>query len=166
MINNREALVWLNYLFVQNKQILNLIEYFGDIKEIFSCDRKEIENSAILSEEKIDFIMSSRDEDKIKKIFKEYENFGAHIITIFDDEYPKRLSNVDDAPAVLYVKGEILPQDELEMLCYIVRLIGFSHIVYKDILAFCIAISTQLPTAFLPYFHTQQKVAVLRNQWH
>ncbi len=113
MINNREALVWLNYLFVQNKQILKLIEYFGDIKEIFSCDRKEIENSAILSEEKIDFIMSYRDEDKIKKIFKEYENFGAHIITIFDDEYPKRLSNVDDAPAVLYVKGEIFPQDEL-----------------------------------------------------
>ena len=31
----------------------------------------------------------------------------------------------------------IFPQDELEMLCYIVRLIGFSHIVYKDILAFC-----------------------------
>lgn len=51
----------------------------------------------------------------------------------------------------------IFPQDELEMLCYIVRLIGFSHIVYKDILAFCIAISTQLPTAFLPYFHTQQR---------
>ena len=60
----------------------------------------------------------------------------------------------------------IFPQDELEMLCYIVRLIGYSHIVYKDILAFCIAISTQLSTAFLPYFHTQQKVAVLRNQWH
>ena len=28
----------------------------------------------------------------------------------------------------------IFPQDELEMLCYIVRLIGCSHIVYKDIL--------------------------------
>lgn len=85
-----------------------------------------------------------------------------HWYTIFQQQRSAGMSQIVKANTAQV----IFPQDELEMLCYIVRLIGFSHIVYKDILAFCIAISTQLPTAFLPYFHTQQKVAVLRNQWH
>lgn len=113
MIDNREALVWLNYLYINNKQILNLIDYFGDIKEAFYCDRAKIAETKILSEKNLDFLMRARDEKTLKKIFKEYEDFGARIITILDDDYPERLKLIDDAPAVLYVKGEIKEEDDL-----------------------------------------------------
>lgn len=89
------------------------MEYFGDIKEVFTAERSKIVQANILSEKNIDYLIKSRDEKTLKKIFKEYENFGAKILTILDDEYPERLRTIDDPPAVLYVKGEILPEDNL-----------------------------------------------------
>ena len=37
---------------------------------------------------------------------------GARALTWYDEEYPPRLKQIYDKPPVLYVKGEILPQDE------------------------------------------------------
>ena len=113
MINNREALVWLNCLNFTNRQILKLNDYFTDISRIFYVNRFEIESANILSAKNIDYLLNSRNEEILKKIFKDYENFGAKIITIIDEDYPERLRLIDDPPAVLYVKGEILPEDEL-----------------------------------------------------
>lgn len=40
------------------------------------------------------------------------EKHGCSAFTWHDSEYPARLKEIDDAPPVLYVKGELLPKDE------------------------------------------------------
>jgi len=40
---------------------------------------------------------------------------GIEIITLADDNYPKLLKEIPDLPAVLYVKGKILPEDEIAL---------------------------------------------------
>jgi DNA processing protein len=39
-------------------------------------------------------------------------NYGAHIIHIQDDGYPERLRQIYSAPAILYIHGSLLPEDE------------------------------------------------------
>ena len=62
-----------------------------------------------------------------------------HWYTIFQQQRSAGMSQIVKANTAQV----IFPQDELEMLCYIVRLIGFSHIVYKD--KFRILLYKQLP---------------------
>ncbi len=81
------------------------------------------ENENILGEE--DFIETLIDKKKIRKeevlnsnkpflfnkqvcILKEEK---VRMLTMLDEDYPKNLKNLDDAPPILYCKGEILPED-------------------------------------------------------
>lgn len=112
-LNANETIVWLNYLFVDNRHILKLLDCYGDISQVFIASKNELMELNILKEEKIDYIIANRDYDKIKRIYTEYERFDSRIITILDDDYPTRLHTIDNKPAVIYVKGDILPCDEL-----------------------------------------------------
>ena len=47
-------------------------------------------------------------EAEIKRI----EESGSRAITWHDSDYPPRLKEIYDLPPVLYVKGELLPEDE------------------------------------------------------
>jgi DNA processing protein len=43
------------------------------------------------------------------------ERVGARICTFVDDNYPHLLKEVPDAPVLLYIRGTLLPQDELAL---------------------------------------------------
>ena len=43
------------------------------------------------------------------------EKAGVRILTWNDAAYPARLKEIDDAPPLLYIKGDLLPQDELSI---------------------------------------------------
>ena len=47
-------------------------------------------------------------DDEMERVVKA----GARALTWYDEEYPPRLKQIYDKPPVLYVKGELLPQDE------------------------------------------------------
>lgn len=40
------------------------------------------------------------------------ERYGVKLVSFMDSDYPKRLLELPDYPIILYVKGELLPQDE------------------------------------------------------
>lgn len=57
---------------------------------------------------------SLSDENLIKKVddqLSKLERYNAKILTIWDDEYPVNLRNIYNAPLLLFVRGEILPED-------------------------------------------------------
>ena len=60
----------------------------------------------------------------------------------------------------------MLLQDELKMLGYIVGFIRNTQVIDKNIIALCVAVTTQLPTVLLSLLHTEQQFTVLRNQRH
>jgi len=95
--------------------IKNLLENFGDPKAVFLQDRsslgKYMRSNAIDSlldydPEKDEFI--SAEIDKI-------EREDVSVLTPLDDEYPRLLGSILDPPSVLYVKGQILPGDEVSV---------------------------------------------------
>ncbi len=83
----------------------NLVSYCGGVKEIFHTRKGELE--------KIPFIGSERAKEIIKyknfqEIRDEVDNIRKNNIqTLFylDKEYPQRLRNCDDAPVLLFYKG-------------------------------------------------------------
>ena len=43
------------------------------------------------------------------------ETYGCRILTLYDETYPKLLREIDTPPLVLYVRGELIPEDSLSV---------------------------------------------------
>ena len=107
-MNKREILTYLNFLNIQNRKILAM------------ADRLDFENFFDLDKSFFDFL----DEKTYNKIFSEknLENFKYYkekliktpckLTSIFDDDYPENLKNIDDRPAILYYKGKLEKNDK------------------------------------------------------
>ena len=55
-------------------------------------------------------------------------------------------------------------QDELKMPGYIVGFIRNTQVIDKNIIALCVAVTSQLPTVLLWLLHTEQKFTVRRKK--
>ena len=82
-----------------------LIEIYGDAQSIFKAKRKEldaIEGIGTVRAKSIkDFTDFSSSEEEIKFI----EKYKITSLFITDENYPKRLLNCYDSPALLYYRG-------------------------------------------------------------
>jgi len=102
---------WLhNIPGVGNKTILELLEQIGNEKDIFEASEKKLQ-PFITSRQLKAFELSRKNwkpEEEYKKLAKRNISF----VTITNPNYPKKLSNIPDAPYGIYVKGK-LPKDEI-----------------------------------------------------
>jgi DNA processing protein len=67
-------------------------------------------------------IAAARRECKVDQELADCERLGVRILTADSDQFPASLRNIPDPPAVLYVRGELLPRDTLA-----VALVGSRH---------------------------------------
>lgn len=107
---NKDALIWLNAINFSNNKIINLKNKI-DLKEIFDFDKEKFVKDGILSHKDALKIKSTMDFNKLSSYKEFYDSIGCKIITIYDDNYPKRLRDIEDAPQILYVRGEITDDD-------------------------------------------------------
>jgi DNA processing protein len=88
-----------------------LIEEFGDIEAVFeasSQDLIQVPRVTPAIAERIKAISLPQIEDELLSLYEE----GLAVLTLEDDDYPANLCPLSDAPAVLFVRGELLPDDE------------------------------------------------------
>ncbi len=86
----------------------HLIAYCGNAKSVFEKSESELASipnigshvAALLRDNKVEF-------KKAEKEIEETQKKGIKICSYLDEDYPYRLKNIDDAPAVLYHKGNI-----------------------------------------------------------
>lgn len=104
-VTEKDILIWLNSLGIGNTNIGKVMDYFSDLRELWKCSNKEIQNILSLRSKVKEKIISNRKNDNIKKLYKEIEKENIKLITIYDDNYPLDLKNIDDNPKVLYLKG-------------------------------------------------------------
>lgn len=87
-----------------------LLDAFGDAQSVFSASSADI--SQLVPEkvsQAIDSTKASFDKEKIQQIL---EQLGISVLVkTIDAGYPQILESVTQAPPVLYVKGDLLPQD-------------------------------------------------------
>ena len=90
-----------------------LLEYFGSLSKVFEAgedELKRVKNIGSLIALKI--VQGIREID-LNKELKLIKRHNVKVITFIDEDYPVSLKNIHDPPVVLYVKGEILPEDDI-----------------------------------------------------
>ncbi|ASJ22195.1 DNA protecting protein DprA [Brachyspira hampsonii] len=93
---------------VGDKRISELINHYESVENIF--DDKE-ENIKELLEKKFKSQIGSFDKneilDKANTIVEKSKNYGIGILSLFDEEYPFNLKQIDNPPYILYYKGDL-----------------------------------------------------------
>src|SRR4030042_1723689 len=88
-----------------------LENYFKSMEDAWkatSCEFKQ----AGLDRGTIASITGKRETISLDSEMEKLERLGVSVFTYRDDGYPKRLREIYDYPPVIYVRGEILPEDE------------------------------------------------------
>jgi DNA processing protein len=88
-----------------------LLNHFGDLEEAWQADAHELK-SAGLDRRALKNLMTTRSTVSLDGEMEKIERQGAKVLTWDDPAYPTRLLNIYDPPPVLYVKGEILDEDQ------------------------------------------------------
>ena len=85
----------------------NLVSYCGGVENIFRRKKYQLEKIPGIGSERADAILNHRVFDRAEA---EVVFIRKHKIKTFfylDDDYPARLKNCDDAPVILYLKGDV-----------------------------------------------------------
>ena len=92
------------------KRLEALLRAFGDTSGILKAGRFEL-----LAVDGIDKVLAEKiaglDRNKAIKEISLAEKAGVKITSVFDEAYPENLKNIYSPPVILYVKGEIRPED-------------------------------------------------------
>ena len=110
-----EALVGLNLTFdIGTIRLNKLLEYFATPENILNAPRERLSAVYGIGQNISNGIKSIGQKD-IDKEFEAALKLGINIIAHDDVEYPLGLKNIPDPPIVLYVKGELKPQDNISI---------------------------------------------------
>jgi len=96
-----------------------LVEYFGSPEGVLRASFKELMNLPFMDRKTAIAIREKRDELWVKNQLSLIKKFGAKVITFKDPDYPENLRSLPFSPPLLYVRGEILPDDK-----YAVAVVG------------------------------------------
>lgn len=111
MYNNRNIIIWLNYIGISNIMINKIVNNTGKLEDILTMSleklSKELKLSKIASEK---IILRKKDLEIDLNKLKSF-----NIVTIYDIDYPDKLKTIDDRPNVLYYKGDIKLLDRLSI---------------------------------------------------
>ncbi len=99
--------IWLQQaLKYKNRKIKHIMEFYKDIEQFYIAGEKEWRLLGIFSDKDIEGLKNTTLEEA-KAVLKRCEQLGAQAITIDDERFPYLLRQIDDPPAVLYVRGDI-----------------------------------------------------------
>lgn len=93
---------------VRFQQLLN---YFGTLEIAWNAPYESLRQAGLGEKVTNSFIETRRKLDlemEIKKII----DLGINVLTLQDEDYPRRLKEIDQPPPVLFVRGGLIPQDD------------------------------------------------------
>ncbi len=112
MQENRQY--WVGFNLVKGigaVRLRTLLDYFGDVKTAWFADPVDLQ-AAGLSPKLITNLVQARETISLDQICEHILAQQIRVITWDDDFYPKLLRETSPKPPVLYVRGEILPEDD------------------------------------------------------
>ncbi len=82
-----------------------LVAYCGSTEGIFTEKRSGLLKIPGIGERLADYIISNRNLDKADEEIDWIGNNGIQILFYLDEDYPERLKQCEDAPVILYIRG-------------------------------------------------------------
>jgi len=92
---------------INSKFIVSLYNRFHDIERVFNATYNILKELEGLSQKKAETFLNLRDKLNIDKIYNYVIENDIEVITYESSKYPKMLKEIDNPPAVLYVKGDL-----------------------------------------------------------
>ncbi len=112
-MESREAFVALNLIeHVGPVRVRQLLEHFGDAPSILRASKQQLLHVHGVGEETATAISTWEKSVDLAAELKRVDDFGCHVLTLADENYPEHLRQIYDAPLVLYVKGEWTAKDK------------------------------------------------------
>lgn len=110
-MTEREYLICLSSFFPFGPARLSLLlSYFGSAKKVWNASTSYLISVGLKENLVLEFD-SYRKKFSPKKYLASLDKLGVKVYTKSDGDYPRNLLEIDSAPLVIYVLGEILPED-------------------------------------------------------
>src|SRR5213595_1656340 len=108
-----ESLVALNMIeHVGPVRVRQLLEHFGDAPAILRASKPQLLQVRGIGEETAEAIANWEKSVDLSNELKRIQEYGCHILTPTDADYPGLLRQIYDPPIVLYVKGRLTARDK------------------------------------------------------
>ncbi len=112
-------LIWLQQALGEgNIRAVKALSYFGSAENIFNSKSPELEQSKIFTKNDL-LKLHNTSLSSALKIMADCKNNGIEILGFGDKDYPECLSQIDDAPLVLYIKGKLPDFDNTPTICVV-----------------------------------------------
>ena len=114
--NETIGLIHLNLIQgVGLKTVQVLRDVFGSTERALQAAPNELRKIDRLSPAVCDLLIHKPVLYPIERELELIEKYGCQVVTLYDAEYPPHLKEIDTPPFVLYVKGELTPEDALSI---------------------------------------------------
>ncbi len=100
---------------IGQKTILFLMDKFGSAEKILNATPQELERIGELSSNARNSLTQKNLGCPLEHELALIDEFGCHVITYYDDDYPLLLKQIDTPPLLLYVRGELKPEDAVSI---------------------------------------------------
>ena len=110
-----EVAFWVGFNLVPGigpKRVRMLLDRFGNLRQAWEANALSLA-AAGLDHRSIQSLQEARSRLSLEREMERVRNAGAAVLTWQDPEYPKPLRKVPASPPVLYVRGKMLPRDEM-----------------------------------------------------
>lgn len=113
MVSERDVIIWLNSLGIASSKIEEIKLWLGDLTLFWTLSSSVIRNSKILKEDLIAKLLEHRNLEFLNDILLKIKNNNINVVTALEDDYPERLKNIPNKPAILYCRGTLNMEDNL-----------------------------------------------------
>ena len=109
----QEAFIALNLIeHVGPVRVRQLLDHFGEATAILRANKQQLLQVRGIGEETAEAICGWENGADLTGELKRIAEFGCHVLTQADAEYPELLRQIYDPPIALYVKGTLTAQDK------------------------------------------------------
>lgn len=105
---------WLGFHLVPGigaTRLARLTEHFGSLAAAWTASYNDLRSGG-LNDRAAQALIKTRQRISLDDEMERIEKAGVRVFTLADDAYPRLLREIPSPPLVLYVKGEIGPEDE------------------------------------------------------
>jgi DNA processing protein len=104
---------WIGFTLVKGigaVRFQRLLERFGDAESAWKAAPAELAGAG-LSLKMIERLVALREKADLSRLWDQIQSKGIEVLTWLDEAYPQRLKEIEQPPPVLYLRGELLPED-------------------------------------------------------
>ena len=105
---------WIGFTLVKGigaVRFQRLLDRFGDAEAAWGAKPVELAEAG-LSVKLIERLVAIREKVDLARLWENTQSKGIQVLTWEDETYPQRLKEIEQPPPVLYLRGELIPEDD------------------------------------------------------